>query len=97
LLGLLETGMDLDLVDDRLHPGLVDDAVEMLALEVRDSDGADAAIFLELHQYLPGIDEETFPGSGPVDEIQVEIVKPELRHALIEGCKRAVVALRVIP
>ena len=56
LVALLEARMQLDLVDHRRHAGLADDALEVVLVEVRDADRADAARLPELDQRLPRLD-----------------------------------------
>ena len=64
LVALLEARMQLDLVDRRRHPGLADDPLEMVLVEVRDADRPDAAGIPELDQRLPRLDIFVLAGTG---------------------------------
>jgi hypothetical protein len=70
----------LDLVDGRRNPGLGDDAVQVGALEVRDSGGAQPPSSNQPVHGSPGRDVVTAVQGGerPVDQEQIELFKAKV-------------------
>jgi hypothetical protein len=69
--------VQLDLVDRRRHPGLLDEAVEMVGLEVRHADRADQPLLLEVDERLPRLDVQVLRRNGPVDEVEIDEIELE--------------------
>src|SRR5699024_2859828 len=93
---LEQVGVQLDLVQDGHDPGLGLDQLQVLDTEVRDPDGADPALLLQLDQSLPGLQGEPLRGGGPVDQVQVQLVEAEVGHGALEGAHGVVVALVLV-
>ena len=87
-----EVGMHLDLVHGRHRVRLGGQSIEVPGLEVRDADGAGAAVALELLEHAPGRDEVAAVEGGqrPVDQEQVDVVEPERDQRGVEGPARVV-------
>lgn len=94
---LLEGGTQLDLVEDRDHPGLVQRAPEVGGPEVGHADGAGPAVCQQLLPRTPGVEVAVAGGGGPVDEVQVHVVEAELRQSGVERGEGRVVSLVVVP
>ena len=72
--GLLEVGMQLDLVDRRCDTGRVDDPLQLRRGEVRDTDRSPPSVLAQLSQRPPGLDEAFSRARRPVDEVEVDVV-----------------------
>jgi hypothetical protein len=96
-LRLLESRMQLHLVDGGHHSGRIDDGLKVLDLEVRDADRPGTPSGLQLDQRLPGLDVEVPRGGRPVDEVQVDVVEPETVEAPVEGTVRGLAAVVGVP
>ena len=94
---LLEVRVQLDLVDARRLPGLVEEPLEVGGVEVAHADGAHAALVAQLAQRLPGLDVAVLPGRRPVDEEQVEHVEPEPLQRGVERGEGGVSTVVVVP
>jgi hypothetical protein len=80
------------LVDRRHHGRALKQSFQMVGVEVADPDGADSPIRQQLFGGLvfsQGLFE--CPRHRPVQQVQVEVVEPELAHAGVEGAQRLVV------
>ena len=62
--GLLEAGVQLDLVDRGVDAGLRDDPLEVGGLEVGDADRAHEPLRLELDERPPGVHVRSCAGTG---------------------------------
>src|ERR1700755_1311323 len=94
---LLQTRMQLDLVDGGHDTGRIDDAGEMSRGEVRNTDRTGKASLLHRHQGAPAIDKTILLRRRPMDQIEIDIVELQLFQALIKRLERLVLALTVIP
>ena len=94
---LLESRMQLDLIDGRRHTGLVDDPFEMVFVEVRDADRRGPPLLAKPHQRLPGLDETALLGGRPMDQVEVDGLPLEPLRARLEGPQGLVVSLVGIP
>ncbi len=88
--------MQLDLVDHRLLAGLGDDPLQVRDREVGHADGFRAALLLELQESPPGVDIGIALRAGPVDQVEIDALEPELLQARVEGAQGLVVALVVV-
>ena len=61
--------------------------------EVGDADGAYETVLAELDHRLPGVDVLVDPGQRPVDEVQVDVLQPQIAPRLLEGGQRLLVAV----
>ena len=93
---LLEARVQLDLVDGGRDAGLADDPLQMVAVEIRDADRANASVLPETDQRLPGLHVKAGARPGPVDEIEVDWLAPESPRAEVEGAKGIVEAVVAI-
>src|SRR5208283_966186 len=82
---LLETGMQLDLVDRGRDAGLASDPLDVVAVEVGDADRANPTFPLKADKRLPGLDIEAGARARPVDEVEVDRLALELSGAGVEG------------
>jgi len=96
-LALLKIRMDLDLVHRRDDLRLLDQLLEMSNLEVADPDGTDKPGLLEFDQHTPGFDVETQRRTGPVHQIEIELVQPQAFETSLQRRTRFVGALVRIP
>ena len=55
------------------------------------------AISVELFKGFPGVKVESTLGGGPMNEVEIKLLKPEFTHTGVEGAKRFVVALIRVP
>ena len=56
--------------------GNLEDFIDVVGMEITNSDGADNAIVFELLHGLPGVHvEQTSLGSWPVNQVQIQVVK----------------------
>src|SRR4029450_10345695 len=94
---LLKSRVHLDLIEHWRDTGLADDPIEMLDLEVGNADGPRKAHFSGPDQRAPRSGVEIAAGRGPVNEIKIDITDVQSRQAGIDGQKRLVVALVVVP
>ena len=78
-------------------PGLGDEALDVVGMEVRHADGSDAALLLQPDQRSPRVDIAVGRRHRPVDEVKVERVEAEPVHARVEGAQRGVEAVVVLP
>src|SRR5579875_2808945 len=69
----------------------------MLRFEIADPDRPDPALVAKVRDGLEGVDELARCGQWPVDQIQVEIVRPKPFQARVERRQRAVIALVGVP
>ena len=88
--------MKLDLVDHGLDPGLADDPLEVVDVEVGHPDRPDAPLVLQLDQRLPRLDILVLPRHRPVDQEHVDPVEPELLHRVVERLQRLVAHMRAV-
>jgi hypothetical protein len=94
---ILQEWLELDLFDGRHDVADFGEAVEVLGLEARDSDAAHQAFALQVDQREPRLLIEPAARGRPVDQVQIEMVEPELGQARLEGAAGAVAALVVVP
>ena len=90
---LLEVRVQLDLVQHRDHAGGLDDATQVLGLEVRHADRGQAPARPELEEGLPGLEVAVVLRRRPVDQQQVEAIEAELLHARLERLDGVLTAL----
>ena len=89
--------MQLDLVDHGERFRFVAQPLDVVRLEVAHADRAGASVFVQRLQGVPRFDEFVLRRRRPVDEVQVDVVHPELVEAVIEGEEGFVVAVSVVP
>lgn len=77
LFGLLEVGVQLNLVDAGGHCGGTNQHIDVTGQEVADADMPDQSVTLCVDKSLPCLDVEALGRVGPVDQIQVEIIESE--------------------
>lgn len=94
---LLAEWLEFDLVDGRHDLAHVGEAVEVLGLEARDSDAAHQAFAPEADEREPRLLIEPADWGRLVDQVQIEVVEPEVGEARLEGAAGAVAALVVVP
>ena len=81
---LVAAGMQLDLVDHRQDVGRIHERLEMMGLEVAHADGAHEPVEVERLERTPRLLVRTLPvgfgplRSGPVDEVQIDVVEVQL-------------------
>src|SRR5919106_2122011 len=93
---LLEEWLELDLVDGRHDVAHFGEAAEGRRAEVRDPDAAHQAFALEVDEHEPRLLVQPAARGRPVDQIEIEVVEPELGEARLEGAEGAVAALVVV-
>src|SRR5690606_34348446 len=96
-LTLLESGVQLHLVDGRHGARLGDDALEVGAVEVRDADRAALAVVADLLHREPGLDVAVEVGTRPVDEVEVHVVQTQLLEAQVDRVEGRLGALVGVP
>ena len=79
--GLLVERMGFDLIDRRRDLVVQNQVLKAVGVEVRHTDGADAALAVKL---LHGAPRTVDVAVRLVDQIEVQIVQPQLRHRLLE-------------
>ena len=89
LFGLLEVGVQLDLVDAGGHCGGTNQHIDVTGQEVADADMPDQSVTLCVDKSLPCLDVEALGRVGPVDQIQVEIIESEPAQAFLSMQMRA--------
>ena len=89
--------MQLNLVDNRNHAGLLDDLAQLLLGEVRNTNGTDLTLLLQLNQRTPGIQVEALLRLSPVNQVQVNVVGAQLLQGRLERLECALVALVGVP
>ena len=80
--GLSEEGMQLHLVDHRGDPGIQAQVGQPVGVEVAHADGPDLPGLVQL---LHGPPRAVVVVHGLVDQIQVQVVQPQLFHGSLEG------------
>ena len=88
--------MNLDLVDDGCHLGLVEQPLQVRDQEVGDSDRAGSAIGVDFLERPPGLNVQVLGGDRPVDQIEVDVVLVEPAQALVECPQRRLVAVVMV-
>ena len=96
-LALLVGGVQLDLVDRRGHPGGRDDLLQVRHEEVRHSDAAGEPGIPQLDELLPRVQVVVARRGGPVHQVEVDLVEPELVEALRERRRGLVAVVAVVP
>ncbi len=97
-LGLREVGVQLDLVERRLHLGLLEQQLQVRHPEVRDADRADPALGVQLLEGAPDVQEGVaVHRARPVDQVQVQPVEAEAAERLVEGAQHPAAALLAGP
>ena len=94
---LREIGVQLNLVDNRNHAGLLDNLAQLLLGEVRNTNGTDLTLLLQLNQRTPGIQVQALLRLSPVNQVQVNVVGAQLLKGRLERLKSALVALVGVP
>src|ERR687892_604494 len=82
---LLEEWLELDLVDGRHDVAHFGEAVQVLWLEVCDSDAVHQAFALEVDEHDPRLLVEPATRGRPVDQVEIEVVEAEPGEAGLEG------------
>ncbi len=77
--------MHLDLVGRGHDLGLGEQALEVMLLEIGDTDRAGLAVGVDLLHRLPGLDEIADLGQRPMDQIQVDVLDTEPFQGLVGG------------
>jgi hypothetical protein len=97
-LGLLEVGVQLDLVNGGDDLGLIEQVREVLDHEVADADGADLAVLEQRLQRPVSLKRLVEVGRQRlVQDQQVDLVDAELAGALVEGVQRLVTSVVADP
>ena len=94
---LREVGVQLNLVDSRNHAGLLDDLAQLLLREVRNTNGADLTLLLQLNQRAPRIQVQALLRLSPVNQVQVNVVGAQLLQRSVERLEGVLVALVGVP
>ena len=94
IVGALEEGMRLDLVDRRRDLVVLTQIDEPVGIEVRDTDGACEPLLVQLLHRPP---RAVVVAERLVDQIQVEVVNPELLKRSLERTSRLLLALMLNP
>src|SRR5438105_12746928 len=94
---LLKTWMQLDLIHGRYDTCLADDALQVIGREVRDTDRRYTALLSQFDQSPPSIHISLALRTGPVNEVEIDDLEPELDGAKIEGAQRLVISLVFVP
>ena len=96
--GLLEVGVQLDLVDSGSDLGLVEQLRQVFDHEVADADGPDLAVLQQRLQPSVGLKRLVEAGRQRlVQGQQVDLVDTQLAGALVEGVQRLVIAVVADP
>jgi hypothetical protein len=61
---------------------VVDEAGEVIGLEIRDTDYADPPVGVQLLEALPGVNVAIVPRRWPMDQVEIDAVEPEEVEAL---------------
>ena len=94
---LLELRVQLDLVEHRDDPCRLDDAVEVLGVEVRDADRAHLALFLQAHQGPPRV-ARTGPAAARASGSDTgPRIRPQALEAVVEALARGIEPLVRVP
>mgnify|MGYP000884399317 CR=1 FL=1 len=86
--GLLEIGVQFDLVEARQLAGLVGQPLQVLIGEVRDPHGPHPAAVAQLQQRTPRLDILSAPGRWPMEEEEVEDVESAIATVWCYSAKR---------
>ena len=95
-LRLLVGRVQLDLVDRGNGVGLGDQPLEVRHHEVRDADAPGLAVLANLLERTPGLDIAVLRRGRPVDQVQVDLLEPELVEAACHGVIGRLGALVVV-
>jgi hypothetical protein len=95
--GLLEAGVQLDLVQDRDHSGFTDQPFQMRAHEVRHADRSHPPLLPQADQRAPGVDIAFLRRGWPVDQAKVNPVQLQPLKARLDRAQGGVMALLCIP
>ena len=93
----LVIGVQFDLVDRRYRVAPPFDAVEVLNQEVAHPDRHRLARCADLFEGLPALEVQVALRGRPVNQIQVDMIEPQLVETDVDRSKRCVVPLSVIP
>ncbi len=74
-LALGQPWVELHLVDGRCYARRIDDGAQVGRLEVGNTGRECLALLLKFQNRFPGFDVEASVGRGPVNEIEVDVVK----------------------
>ena len=94
---LREVGVQLNLVDDRNHAGLLDNLAQLLLGEVRNTNRTDLTLLLQLNQRTPGIQVQALLRLSPVNQVQVNVVGAQFLQGRLKRLECALVALVGVP
>ena len=94
---LREVGVQLNLVDDRNHAGLLDNLAQLLLGEVRNTNRTDLTLLLQLNQRTPGIQVQALLRLSPVNQVQVNVVGAQLLQGSLKRLESALVTLVRVP
>ena len=99
---LLTAGVALHLVHHRRHLRL-QQGLQMMGQEVRDPNGPDPPLLVQFGHGPPGLTVDVLPvvkpvGRGrPVDEVEVQIVQPQLLHGPVKGPQSTLIPPVCVP
>lgn len=94
-LALLHQRVQLDLVNHRCDACLINQALQVMNLEVTDADAFHQPLFLQFNHPFPGINIMVDGGNRPVHQIQIDEIELKFLQTLLQGFARAF--LIVIP
>ena len=95
--GLLQAGMQFDLVQHRHDAGFADDPLQIRHAEIRHPDRGDLPFIPQRDQRLPCVKEPVLCRAGPVDQHQIDLRHPDPGQAFRNRAARLIRALPVIP
>src|SRR5699024_5540987 len=94
---LLEVRMQFDLVDDGDDTGGIKQGLKVPDIEVAYANGSGQPFVAQLNHGFPGIDVFVLFGYGPVNEIEIDIIEPELVQAGFKCLARFLVTVIRVP
>lgn len=89
----LKSRVQFDLVDRGHDSGLGDQALNVILVEIADSDRLDPALVAKTDQGLLCLDILVFHRLGPMDQIKIKIIKVEPCDRTVECAQGLVVAM----
>ncbi|MOA18758.1 hypothetical protein D3C78_1390960 [compost metagenome] len=87
--------MELDLIHHRLDLRIFHQVFQMMYLEIADTDRFDASCLVQLFKRTPSV--LVLACHRPVNQIQVEIIQPQLLQAGLIGGKRRFITEVAVP
>ena len=94
---LLQVRVQFDLVDRRNRAAEIDELLQVVLLEVGDANRFRFAGSVDLLESPPGVGVQIVVRLGPVDQIEIHVIQPQLVQALVEGGQSLLVSLFRVP